>query len=167
MLAQSNILENELRITPFPAEDSRAVVMPNPDFAYVSMFYDLDKGPIYISGLMPDSTYWSVALYEANTNNYFVKNDQQFDTNELDVIITTQKHPLTKDSRHLVGTLVPSYYNFHLIKEGLVPIGTELIKSPNEKGFLLIRVLSTKKSKQEKDEIVKLMEALQVRQVIR
>lgn len=145
MMTQSDIKENELRILPFPTSKSRAVVKPNPDFAYVSTFYDLSDGSLHLTGPMPDSTYWSVALYEPNTNNFYVKNDLQFGTDELDIVIIDKS----------------------ILKEQVdMPDDSEIIMSPRSKGFLLIRILGTERSAEQRKEIIELMNQLKSRQLI-
>ena len=142
MLGQSNIQENELRLLPFPDEDSRAVVMPNPDFAYISMFYDLADGPLKITGQMPESTYWSVAMYEPNTSNHYVKNDMQYGSSDLKIVISSsnQTHPDID--------------------------GLENIISPTTEGFLLFRILGTERSESERKKIIKVMETVKSEQLI-
>jgi len=142
MLNQSDIQENELRILPFPEADSRTVVMPNPDFAYVSMFYDVEDGPLHITGDMPDSTYWSVALYEPNTSNHYVKNDMQFGANDLNLLVT------------------------HVDQETNLDSGKELVSSPTSEGFLLIRILGTKRTQEEREKIIDVMRTIEVKQLI-
>lgn len=142
MMTQAGIQENQTRLLPFPEEDDRAVVMPNPDFAYVSMFYDVEQGPLHITGKMPDSTYWSVALYEPNTSNHFVKNDLQFRSSELNLVIGSENQKTTSID------------------------GAELINSPTTEGFLLFRILGTKRTQEEKEEIIELMKTVKAVQMI-
>lgn len=141
MITQSQIKENELRILPFPTSDNRAVVKPNPDFAYASSFYNLSEGPIHLTGPMPDSTYWSLALYEPNTNNFYIKNDTQFDKDQLNVVIASAS------------------------QSDVSVNGAEVIASPNEKGFMLIRILGTTRSEPERKKMIALMNQLEVREV--
>lgn len=142
MLAQSSIQENELRLLPFPDENSRAVVMPNPDFAYISMFYDLKDGPVHVAGKMPDSTYWSVALYEPNTSNHYVKNDLQYGTSDLNIVVA------------------PEGINFNSID------GAEVIVSPTIEGFLLVRLLGTERTEEERKKIIDIMKTVKTKQLI-
>ena len=111
-----NIKDNEIKHFDIPSYQSRNVVMPNPDFLYSTIFYDLSEKDLNINANMPDSTYWSVSFYKPNTINWFVKNDQEFVTNNLDLTLTFN------DS------------------------GSEnVIKSPVKKGFMIIRILVEKK----------------------
>ena len=106
-----------------PNGESRFVVKPNPDFLYATCFYDLKNGPMRLTGNMPDSTYWSVALYEPNTVNFYVKNDLEFNSNELDMVLTPP---------HVEGPKNDEDF--------------EIVKSPNTEGLILFRILVTDNS---------------------
>lgn len=54
---------------------SRTVVRPSPELLYSICWYDLSKGPVRVLTGAPTGTYWSVALYRDNTDNFFVTND--------------------------------------------------------------------------------------------
>ena len=111
---------NTLRFAERPSpEKNRVVPLPNPDFLYSSIDYDLKDGILKISGKVPDDTYWSIATYQANTTNFFVANDGQVDGD----------------------------FEYYLAKEGstsalLKNIPKEkIIYSPTETGFVLFRYL--------------------------
>lgn len=58
----------------------------NPDSIISSMAYDLSEGPVRVSGeTWP--RYWSLSLYQQNSDNYFVVNDQQLDSADFDFVI--------------------------------------------------------------------------------
>lgn len=107
--------ENVLRYGDLPDDKARYVVKPNPDFLYVSCFYDLSEGPLRILGDLPDSTYWSVSFFEPSTVNFFVKNDLEFESSRLDISLSSQK------------------MNFKSAREQII--------SPNKKGLMLFRIL--------------------------
>lgn len=111
-----NVKDNELKHFHIPNDQSRDVVMPNPDFLYSTSFYDLSNGDINLKGKMPDSTYWSVSFYKPNTVNWFVKNDNEFIDNNLDMKITLSNSGQENS-----------------------------IVSPVKKGFMIIRILVEKK----------------------
>ncbi len=111
-----NIKDNEIKHFDIPSDQSRNVVMPNPDFLYSTIFYDLSEKNLNINANMPDSTYWSISFYKPNTINWFVKNNQEFVTNNLDLTLTFN------DSE-----------------------SENVIKSPVKKGFMIIRILVEKK----------------------
>ncbi|REH00479.1 DUF1254 domain-containing protein [Flavobacterium aquicola] len=73
---------NTLRFAKRPSpENNRVVPLPNPDFLYSSINYDIKDSVLKITGKVPDSTYWSIAAYQSNTTNFFVANDSQADGN--------------------------------------------------------------------------------------
>ncbi len=112
--------ENEFRYAAIPDENSRFVTKPNPDFLYATCFYNLEDGPLHLIGNMPDSTYWSIALYEPNTVNFYVKNDMEFNTDKLDLIISKNEINNLGKERNII--------------------------SPSEKGLILFRILVTDNS---------------------
>lgn len=60
----------------------------NPDSIISSMAYDLSGGPVRVSGeVWPQ--YWSLSLYQQNSDNFFVVNDQQLDGPKFDFVIAT------------------------------------------------------------------------------
>lgn len=69
-----------------PSETSRAVVRPSPDILYSTCPFDLSKGPLRITARVPHSTYWSVSAFDARTNNFFVRNDQQIAGDKIEII---------------------------------------------------------------------------------
>jgi uncharacterized membrane protein len=68
---------NTMRFAKRPDETSRGVVRPSPDLLYSACPFDLSKGPLKITARVPHSTYWSVSAFDAATNNFFVRDDQQ------------------------------------------------------------------------------------------
>jgi uncharacterized membrane protein len=60
------------RVTP----QSRQVVRPAPDFAYSACAFDLSDGPV-LSSAAPWDGSWSLSLYAANSDNFFVIDDRE------------------------------------------------------------------------------------------
>ena len=75
-------------------ETSRGVVRPSPDLLYSACPFDLSKGPLKITARVPHSTYWSVSGFDAATNNFFVRNDQQIAGNSIEIIALRPGMPL-------------------------------------------------------------------------
>lgn len=119
MEARVGYSKNRVLHLDLPTDSSRAVVMPNPDFLYVSSFYDLKDGPLQLTGSMPDSTYWSVSFYQPNTVNWYIKNDRQYESDELNLVLVSSQSKIQ------------------------APEDAELVRAPRKKGFLLIRILVT------------------------
>ena len=53
----------------------RRVVMPNPDFVYSALFYDVSDKNVIVSGVLPDSTYASISFYDDRCQPYYVYNN--------------------------------------------------------------------------------------------
>jgi uncharacterized membrane protein len=53
----------------------RRVVLPNPDFVYSALFYDLGDKELDLSGMLPDSGYASVSFYDDRCQPYLVYNN--------------------------------------------------------------------------------------------
>ena len=105
--------------TPITAA-SRDVVMPSPDMLYSMCVFDLTKGPVRISANPALRSYWSIALYAANSDNFFVVNDRQAGGTPVDL--------------WLVAADAATNLN--------APSGSRVVTSPSTQGFLLMRVLT-------------------------
>ena len=74
-LHRSNSAVNTWINAPKTDATMRKVVLPNPDFVYSALFYDVRKQAIDISGTLPDSTYASISFYDNRCQPYFVYNN--------------------------------------------------------------------------------------------
>lgn len=106
-----------------PAVDasSRRIVMPSPDLLYSLCVYDLTQGPLRIKARPALDSYWSVALYADNSDNFFVQNDRQTGKGLLDLWLVSEG----------ANARAPS-----------VPPGARVVVSPSRRGLLLMRVLT-------------------------
>ena len=104
------------------SENARVVPLPNPDFLYSTIGYNVSDSILKITGPVPDSTYWSLAVYQANSTNVFVVNDQQVDKQF--------EFYLVKDGTH-------SAFIDSLPKE-------KIITTPSSRGLVLFRYLISK-----------------------
>lgn len=68
-------------------ETSRAVVRPSPDLLYSACAFDVSDGPVRITADVPPDTYWSVSMFAANTDNFFVVSDRQATAGRVDLVI--------------------------------------------------------------------------------
>jgi uncharacterized membrane protein len=99
------------RVTPL----SRQIVRPSPDFAYSACSYDLSDGPVVISAT-PWNAYWSLSLYAANSDNFFVIDDREARYGaEITLVRAGRAHP-----------------------EG----ASMVVESPSQRGIALIRRLA-------------------------
>lgn len=123
-IAKNRVSEtNVIRFAGKPSpENNRVVPLPNPDFLYSTIGYDLNDKVLKITGSVPDSTYWSISAYQANTTNYFVANDKQLDAK----------------------------FEYYLAKEGSTSASLKdvpkekIIYSPTTRGLVLFRYLISK-----------------------
>lgn len=99
---------------------ARAARRANPDSIISSMAYDVSDGPVRVSGVVW-SRYWSLSLYQQNSDNYFVVNDRQLPQPEFDFVIVQKGTPETDG------------------------VGTQII-SPTKKGIMLIRRFAAQES---------------------
>lgn len=97
---------------------SRSVVRPSPDLLYSICVYDLDaaNGALRVSTHDMPNTYWSVSLFDANTNNFYALNDRQAQTGSADFLLIAR------------GATVP---------DARLPV----VAAPTSRGIILFRTL--------------------------
>lgn len=120
-MAREMNLQNRAAFPPPVSTKVRTVVMPSPDLLYSVCVYDLTAGPVHISANPGLSSYWSIALYAANSDNFFVINDRAAAGKPVDLWLVSEDGKSIKDGR---------------------AAGSRLVVSPSTKGFLLMRVLT-------------------------
>lgn len=99
------------RVTPA----SRQIVRPSPDFAYSACVFDLSEGPVILNAA-PWNGYWSLSLYAANSDNFFVIDDREAQYGaEITLVQRGRQHP-----------------------EG----ASQVVESPSRRGVALIRRLA-------------------------
>jgi uncharacterized membrane protein len=70
---------------------ARAVVRPSPDLLYSICVYDLGvTGAVRVSTHDMPQTYWSVSVFDADTNNFYAINDRQAKSGAADFILMPQ-----------------------------------------------------------------------------
>jgi uncharacterized membrane protein len=109
-----NAIHHGVRVT----AASRGVVRPSPDLLYSTCPFDLSKGALHITASMPTDTYWSVSMFDDDTNNFFVKNDRQVKGGHLDIVLMPDA-PLDKP----------------------LPKGAMVVHAPSLRGLVLFRTL--------------------------
>lgn len=115
-------MHNQAAYPPPVDASSRNVVMPSPDLLYSVCAFDVRQGPLRITAHPQLKSYWSIALYAANSDNFYVVNDRQAANQPIDLW-------LVSDQQHSTATLLP-------------PPGATVVVSPSASGFLLMRVLT-------------------------
>lgn len=97
----------------------RAIVMPSPDLAYAVCVWDVSRTALRIRAEPRTKRYWSLALYAAHSDNFFVLNDREAGHGPVELL--------------LVGPEAPAIHP--------LPPGARLVRSPSSRGLLLMRVL--------------------------
>ena len=102
----------------FPAlatDESRAIVRPSPDLAYATCPFDLTRGPVLVDAAPVPAPYWSLSIFDEDTNVAFVRNNTQSGGQPIKVAIVKPG--------------------------GVAPAGYEPVPVSGERGVALIRVL--------------------------
>ncbi|OYU46777.1 MAG: hypothetical protein CFE44_00290 [Burkholderiales bacterium PBB4] len=120
-VAQTMNMVNQAAFPPPVTAQSRSIVLPSPDMLYSVCVFDLRNGPVRISANPRLPGYWSIALYAANSDNFFVVNDR------------------TAGNRPVDLWLVAPQGNGNGAN---VPAGSQVVVAPSSTGFLLMRVLT-------------------------
>ena len=119
--SKSKIHNNHIHAKPISWK-SRTVVMPSPDLLYTLCVFDVSKVDLLIRGKVP-SSYWSLAFYDSQTNNFFVFNDK-----------TEKAGP--KQWR-LIGPNSPRPKGYK----------GKVVRSPTARGVVLFRILIKEKAR--------------------
>lgn len=112
---------------------SRNVVRPSPELLYSICWYDLSKGPVRVVSGAPQGTYWSVALYRNNTDNFYVVNDGMTQGARAAFILYSEAQIRSGGKEAF-----ESYYG---------NLGLPGVQSPSTTGLVLIRTLINDESK--------------------
>lgn len=108
---------NTAYFPPRADENARAIVRPSPDLLYASCAFDLGAGPVRLTADVPDAGYWSLSLFAANTDNFFVVNDRSAGAARVDIVLAPAGKPVT------------------------APPGARVVESPTSRGIVLTRTL--------------------------
>ncbi|MES2753225.1 MAG: DUF1254 domain-containing protein [Pseudomonadota bacterium] len=68
---------NVMTFAPLATDQSRAIVRPSPDLAYASCPFDVSKGPVLVEALPNAAPYWSLSVFDDQTDVAFVRNNRQ------------------------------------------------------------------------------------------
>lgn len=121
LAAQAMNMRNQAAFLPETDATARRVVMPSPDLLYSACVFDVSAGPVRVRANPGLLSYWSIALYAANSDNFFVLNDRQAGGAPVDLWLVSEG-PNPRDPA--------------------VPPGVRVVVSPSSQGLLLLRVLS-------------------------
>ena len=120
--AQAMNMRNQAAFLPETDASVRRVVMPSPDLLYSVCVFDVSASPVRVRANPGLPGYWSIALYAANSDNFFVLNDRQAGASPVDLWLVSEG-PSPRDPA--------------------VPPGARVVVSPSSQGLLLLRVLTS------------------------
>jgi len=109
-----NQMQHQGRVT----AAARKVVRPSPDLLYSICPFDLAQGALHVTAKVPSGTYWSVSVFDDDTNNFFVRNDRQV-KGAIDFVLLPPKGA--------TGVVLPK--------------NATTVRSPSLKGLVLLRTL--------------------------
>ena len=75
-VAQQAGAMNAFAHAPLVTAKARAIVRPSPDLLYSSCPYDVSDAPLLIDAMPVAAPYWSLSIFDAQTNAVFVANNQ-------------------------------------------------------------------------------------------
>ena len=75
---------------PRATHEQQTIVMPCPDLLYTLCIYDVSHKPLRIKAPIQRDTYFSVAMYAANTDNFFVINDRQLERDGREILLVNK-----------------------------------------------------------------------------
>jgi uncharacterized membrane protein len=119
--SQALNMYNQAAFPPPVDAKSRGIVLPSPDLLYSLCVFDVSKGPVRVTADPQLKSYWSIALYGANSDNFFVINDRAAGTRPVDLWLVSPKGNAPSPA---------------------VPPGSRVIVVPSSSGLLLMRVLT-------------------------
>lgn len=118
---QAKSMQNQVAFSPPVDAKSRSIVLPSPDLLYSVCVFDVRKGAVRITAHLQLKTYWSIALYGANSDNFFVINDRNVGTQPVDLWLVSEQGFASSQP---------------------VPPGSRVVVTPSTTGLLLMRVLT-------------------------
>lgn len=114
-------MHNQASFPPPVNAKSRNIVLPSPDLLYSVCAFDVSRGPVRVTAHPQLQSYWSIALYAANSDNFFVINDRSVGNQPVDLWLVSPQGS---------ASMQP------------VPVGSQVIVTPTKTGLLLMRVLT-------------------------
>ncbi|MFT3977642.1 MAG: DUF1254 domain-containing protein [Sphingomonas bacterium] len=100
---------------PLATDQSRMVVRPSPDLAYSNCSYDLSKGVLEVSVPPLPANYWSLSVFQANTDAAFVRNNVENGGKPMRIVVAQEGQA--------------------------VPAGVEAVRVKGARGVALLRIL--------------------------
>jgi uncharacterized membrane protein len=87
LAAQSGI--NRMTHAPLVVAESQTIVRPSPDLAYSVCAFDLTEGPMRVHAHPVPGHYWSLTVFDGQTNAAFVESDREANGAPVDIVLAT------------------------------------------------------------------------------
>ena len=109
---------NTIHYPPRPTASARGVVRPSPDLLYAICVYDLGaaNGAVRVSTHDMPEGYWSVSVFDADTDNFYALNDRQAGAGSVDFLLMAKQAS---------------------VSDGRLPV----VAAPTQRGIVLFRTL--------------------------
>jgi uncharacterized membrane protein len=85
---------NTLFATPLADDKRRQIVRPSPDLAYSSCAFDVSKGPVLIDAEPVPAPYWSLSVFDAETDVAYVRNNIDANGQPIRIAIALAGQPV-------------------------------------------------------------------------
>ena len=82
---------------PLATDKSRAVVRPSPDLAYSSCPFDLSTGAVVVTAPPLPARYWSLSIFDADTDVAYVRNNVEVRGAAMRVVIARRGQAVPAD----------------------------------------------------------------------
>ena len=112
---EQNAEINTMGHAPLSTAERRVIVRPSPDLAYSTCLFDVSHGPVEVIVEPIDAPYWSLSIYDAQTNAVFVRNDREAGGDPVRIVLAGPEQPVSD--------------------------GLEVVRLSSDRGLALVRVL--------------------------
>jgi uncharacterized membrane protein len=85
---------NHFTHTPPVRAERQFVVRPSPDLLYSVCPYDLTAGPLEVTAVPVPGRYSSISVFDARTDNAFVRNDEEMAGKPMRVVLALEGQPV-------------------------------------------------------------------------
>lgn len=104
---------NRMVLAPRATAANRVIVRPSPDLAYSVCVFDVAEGPVHLRAA-PWDDYMSLALYDADSNNFWRANDSAMGPTGIEVVMVAKGAP--KPETHLPIVVSPTTRGVVLVR---------------------------------------------------
>ena len=99
LAAQSGF--NRMTHAPLVTAERQTIVRPSPDLAYSVCAFDLTRGPIKVYAHPVPGHYWSLTVFDSETNVAFVESDRDSKGEAVEIVLATVDQVTQGDVRRI------------------------------------------------------------------